>query len=54
MRELWNDRATLQRWLDVEAALAEVEAELGLVPKLGSPKEIAKERPHRRTSTSKL
>jgi adenylosuccinate lyase len=32
MRELWNDRATLQRWLDVEAALAEVEAELGLIP----------------------
>ena len=33
MRELWNDRATLQRWLDVEVALAEVEAELGIVPK---------------------
>jgi 3-carboxy-cis,cis-muconate cycloisomerase len=33
MRALWDDRATLQRWLDVEAALAEVEAELGLVPK---------------------
>ncbi len=32
MRELWNDRATLQRWLDVEVALAEVEAELGIVP----------------------
>ena len=33
MRELWNDRATLQRWLDVEVALAEVESELGIVPK---------------------
>ena len=33
MRALWDDRATLQRWLDVEAALAEVQAELGLVPK---------------------
>ncbi len=33
MREIWNDRATLQRWLDVEVALAEVEAELGIVPK---------------------
>ena len=33
MRELWYDRATLQRWLDVEVALAEVEAELGIVPK---------------------
>lgn len=32
MRELWDDRATLQRWLDVEAALALVEAELGLIP----------------------
>ena len=33
MRKLWNDRVTLQRWLDVEVALAEVEAELGIVPK---------------------
>lgn len=33
MRALWDDRATLQRWLDVEAALAEVEADLGLIPK---------------------
>lgn len=40
MRELWNDRATLQRWLDVEAALARVEAELGLVPKKAA-REIA-------------
>ena len=29
MRAVWDDRATLQRWLDVEAALAQVEAELG-------------------------
>jgi adenylosuccinate lyase/3-carboxy-cis,cis-muconate cycloisomerase len=29
---LWNDRATLQAWLDVEAALAQTQAELGLVP----------------------
>ena len=40
MRELWNDRATLQRWLDVEVALARVEAELGLVPKKAA-REIA-------------
>ena len=40
MRKLWNDRATLQRWLDVEAALAKVEAELGLVPKKAA-REIA-------------
>lgn len=33
MRALWDDRATLQRWLDVEAALAEVEAEIGIVPR---------------------
>jgi adenylosuccinate lyase len=33
MRAIWDDRALVQRWLDVEAALAAVEAELGLVPK---------------------
>ena len=33
MRALWDDRATLQRWLDVEVALAEVEAEIGIVPR---------------------
>jgi 3-carboxy-cis,cis-muconate cycloisomerase len=33
MRAIWDDRAMIQRWLDVEAALATVEAELGLVPK---------------------
>ena len=33
MRAIWDDRATIQRWLDVEAALAQVEAELGLVPR---------------------
>lgn len=33
MRDIWDDRATHQRWLDVEAALAEVESELGLIPK---------------------
>ena len=32
MRAIWDDRAMIQRWLDVEAALAAVEAELGLVP----------------------
>lgn len=29
---LWTEEATLQCWLDVEAALAEVQAELGLIP----------------------
>ena len=33
MRAIWDDRATIQRWLDVEAALAAVQAELGLVPR---------------------
>jgi adenylosuccinate lyase len=40
MRALWNDRATLQRWLDVEAALARAEAGLGLVP-VKAAREIA-------------
>ena len=40
MRELWNDRATLQRWLDVEVALAKVEADLGLMP-VKAAREIA-------------
>lgn len=31
-RQIWSDRATLQAWLDVEAALAAAQAELGLVP----------------------
>jgi len=33
MRAIWDDRATIQRWLDVEAALALTEAELGIVPR---------------------
>jgi 3-carboxy-cis,cis-muconate cycloisomerase len=31
-RTLWSDRATLQAWLDVEAALAGAQADLGMVP----------------------
>jgi adenylosuccinate lyase/3-carboxy-cis,cis-muconate cycloisomerase len=31
-RALWSDRATLQAWLDVEAALASAQAGLGLIP----------------------
>ncbi len=31
-REIWSDRATLQCWLDVEAALAQAQADLGVVP----------------------
>ena len=33
MRAIWDDRMMIQRWLDVEAALAAVEAQLGLIPK---------------------
>lgn len=29
---IWDDRATLQAWLDVEAALARAQAELGVIP----------------------
>lgn len=33
MRAIWDDRATIARWLEVEAALARVEGDLGLVPR---------------------
>lgn len=33
LRELFDDRARLQRWLDVMAALALAQAELGLIPR---------------------
>ncbi len=32
MKKVFYDTATLQRWLDVEAALARVQSELGLIP----------------------
>jgi 3-carboxy-cis,cis-muconate cycloisomerase len=32
MRAIFDERAMLQRWLDVEAALAAAQAELGLIP----------------------
>jgi adenylosuccinate lyase len=32
MRAVWSDRAMIQGWLDVEAALARAEAKLGIVP----------------------
>lgn len=32
MRDLFNDRARMQSWLDVEAALALVQADLGMIP----------------------
>jgi len=41
MRAIWDDRATIQRWLDVEVAIAAVEAELGIVPR-SAAREIAR------------
>jgi len=41
MRALWDDRAMVQRWLDVEAALAASEAETGLIPRAAA-REIAR------------
>jgi adenylosuccinate lyase len=32
MRAVWSDDAMVQRWLDVEAALARAEARLGIIP----------------------
>lgn len=32
MREIFSDQVTVQRWLDVEAALAKVQAEMGIIP----------------------
>jgi len=32
MRKIFSDETTVQRWLDVEAALARVEARLGIIP----------------------
>ena len=41
MRAIWDDRAMVQRWLDVEAALAAAQAELRLIPKTAA-REIAR------------
>ena len=41
MRAIWEDRAMIQRWLEVEAALAAVEADLRIVPR-SAAREIAR------------
>src|SRR5260370_29383803 len=41
VRAIWDDRAMVQRWLDVEAALAATQADLGLVP-ASAAREIAR------------
>jgi adenylosuccinate lyase len=33
MRKVWSDEITIQKWLDVEAALARAEAKLGIIPR---------------------
>jgi 3-carboxy-cis,cis-muconate cycloisomerase len=44
MRAIWSDRSTISRWLEVEAALARVEADLGLVPRRAAREIEAKAR----------
>jgi len=44
MRALWDEAATLQRYLDVEAALARVQARLGMVPERAAAEITAKAR----------
>ena len=52
MRAIWDDRAMIQRWLDVEAALAATQAELGLVP-AAAAREIARRARASSVSTSR-
>jgi len=40
IREIFDDRMTVQKWLDTEVALAQAEAELGLIPEAAA-EEIA-------------
>lgn len=41
MREIFSDENLVQKWLDVEAALAEVQAEMGIIPE-NAAKEISR------------
>ena len=41
MRRIFEDRNLLQKWMDVEAALARAEATVGLVPEIAA-KEISR------------
>lgn len=36
MRDIFSDRRTVQAWLDVEVALADAEAELGIIPEIAA------------------
>ncbi len=44
MREIFSDEQTVQRWLDVEAALAKVQAQLGIIPQGAADEICAKAR----------
>lgn len=44
MREIFSDEQTVQRWLDVEAALAKVQARLGIIPQHAADEICAKAR----------
>ena len=41
MREVFDDRMTVQKWLDTEAALARAEADLGIIPKSAANEIVA-------------
>lgn len=41
-REIFSDEQTVQRWLDVEAALAKVQARMGIIPQPAADEIIAK------------
>jgi adenylosuccinate lyase/3-carboxy-cis,cis-muconate cycloisomerase len=41
-KAFWSDRATLQAWLDVEKALAEAQADLGMIPRAAAETIAAK------------
>lgn len=44
MREIFSDESTVQRWLDVEAALAKVQARMGIIPQHAADEICAKAR----------
>ena len=51
MREIFSDRALIQRYIEVEVALARAEARCGVIP-AEAAEVIARESQHRRASTS--
>ncbi|MCS6849468.1 MAG: adenylosuccinate lyase [Anaerolineae bacterium] len=44
MRAIFSDEALLQRWLDVEAALAQAEGEIGVIPRWAAEEIVRKAR----------